>query len=99
MAKGRRCFPILREREVCILQKAETVLSIIQERGQRGLPLTNVYRFLFNPALYLHPYGKTYRNKGSMPKGSTNQTVHGLALIKIPSILQTLHYTRDIRPP
>src|SRR6266851_3326549 len=42
MAKGRRCFPILREREVCTLQKAETVLSIIQERGKRGLALSKI---------------------------------------------------------
>jgi group II intron reverse transcriptase/maturase len=94
MAKGRRCFPILREREVCTLQKAETVLSIIQERGKRGLPLTNVYRLLFNPALYLHAYGKLYRNKGAMTKGSTDETVDGMALSKIAAIIELLRYER-----
>src|SRR6266851_2913462 len=94
MAKGRRCFPILREREVCTLQKAETVLSIIQERGKRGLPLTNVYRLLFNPALYLHAYGKIYRNKGAMTKGSTEETVDGMALSKIAAIIELLRYER-----
>ncbi len=87
-------FSILREREVCILQRAETVLSIIHERGKRGLPLTNVYRQLFNPALYLLAYGKIYRNKGAMTKGSTAETVDGMALSKIKAIIELLRYER-----
>jgi hypothetical protein len=64
MAKGRRCFFDAHEREVCKMQNAETILSIVHERGKRGLPLTNVYRLLYNPDLYLLAYGKIYRNKG-----------------------------------
>src|SRR5260370_38198549 len=94
MAKGRRCFLILREREVCTLQKAETVLSIIQERGKRGLALTHVYRMLFNPALYLHAYGKIYRNKGAMTKGATAETVDAMSLSKIQAIIELLRYER-----
>jgi hypothetical protein len=43
------------------MRSADQVLSIIHERGQRGLPLERVYRLLFNPALYLKAYGKIYR--------------------------------------
>jgi len=76
------------------VQTAETVLSIIQERGKRGLPLTHVYRMLFNPALYLHAYGKIYRNKGAMTKGSTAETVDAMSLSKIQAIIELLRYER-----
>lgn len=42
-----------RNREVREMQRAETVLNIICERGQQGLPLEKAYRLLFNPDLYL----------------------------------------------
>jgi group II intron reverse transcriptase/maturase len=76
------------------LQTAETVLSIIQERGKRGLPLTHVYRMLFNPTLYLHAYGKIYRNKGAMTKGATAETVDAMSLSKIKAIIELLRYER-----
>ncbi len=47
---------INREDEVCAMQKAETVLKIIHDRGKRGLPLERLYRCLFNPELYLCAY-------------------------------------------
>jgi hypothetical protein len=59
-------FAIIRNGEVCVMQRAETLLEIIHERGKRGLPLERLYRHLFNPELYLRAYGKIYRNDGSM---------------------------------
>ena len=35
------------------MRSAETVLTIIRDRGKRGLPLEDVYRMLYNPDLYL----------------------------------------------
>ena len=35
------------------MQTAEVVLSVLRERGRRGLPLDELYRQLFNPQLYL----------------------------------------------
>jgi hypothetical protein len=35
------------------MQNAETVLGVLRERGRRGLPLTELYRQLFNLQLYL----------------------------------------------
>ena len=35
------------------MQSAATVLSVLRERGRRGLPLAELYRQLFNPQLYL----------------------------------------------
>ena len=57
------------------MQTTTTLLSIIRKRGQRGLPLCNVYRMLYNKNLYLTAYGKLYRNAGAMTQGATKETV------------------------
>ena len=35
------------------MQEAEVVLSVLRERGRKGLPLTQLYRQMFNTNLYL----------------------------------------------
>jgi hypothetical protein len=40
------------------MRTAETILNIIQDRGKRKLPLDDVYRQLYNPALSLRSYAK-----------------------------------------
>lgn len=76
------------------MRNAETVLSIIRERGSRGLPLTDVYRQLYNPALYLMAYGRIYRNDGAMTPGTTDETVDGMSRAKIDAIIEALRYER-----
>jgi group II intron reverse transcriptase/maturase len=76
------------------MQDAETVLSILHERGAQGLPLDRLYRQLFNRSLYLHAYGKIYRNIGAMTPGVTDETVDGMALTKIDAIVQALRMER-----
>jgi group II intron reverse transcriptase/maturase len=76
------------------MRSADQVLSIIHERGKRGLPLERVYRLLFNPALYLKAYGKIYRNDGALTPGSTEETVDGMSMPKIGAIIEALRYER-----
>jgi hypothetical protein len=45
------------------MQSAETVLSVLRERGRRGLPLDELYPQLFNPHLYLLAYGHLNSNQ------------------------------------
>jgi hypothetical protein len=52
------------------MRNAETVLSVIRERGRQGLPLERIYRLLFNPALYLVAYGRIASNRGALTPGS-----------------------------
>ena len=85
---------IIRKGEVCVMQRAETLLEIIHERGKRGLPLERLYRHLFNPELYLRAYGKIYRNDGSMTPGVNAETVDGMSLKKIQVIIDALRYER-----
>jgi len=77
------------------VRTAETILGIIHERGSNGLPLNDVYRQLFNPALYLQAYGKIYRNRGAMTRGVTDETADGMSQRKIAAIIEALrneHY-------
>ena len=48
------------------MQEAEVVLSVLRERGGKGLPCTQLYRQMFNRDLYLLAYGNIYSNKGAM---------------------------------
>ena len=76
------------------MQHAETVLNVIRERGERGLPLENIYRLLYNRNLYLRAYGRLYSNQGAMTKGTTAETVDGMSLAKIDRIIDALRYER-----
>jgi len=76
------------------MRDATTVLGVIRERGKQGLPLENVYRQLFNPALYLSAYGRLYANKGAMTPGVNGETVDGMALVKITALIDALRQER-----
>lgn len=72
------------------MQDAVTVLRIIRERSERGLPLEHVYRFLYNRTLYLYAYGRISQNAGAMTPGVTGETVDGMSLAKIERIIDLL---------
>jgi group II intron reverse transcriptase/maturase len=76
------------------MRTAEDILNIIRDRGQRGLPLEDVYRQLFKPALYLRAYGRIYRNDGAMTRGTTSETVDGMSLAKINEIIEAFRFER-----
>src|SRR5215467_948183 len=40
------------------MQSAETVVDVLRARGRRGLPCDELYRQLFNPALFLMAWGQ-----------------------------------------
>src|SRR3954463_9480905 len=76
------------------MRNAETVLNVLRERGNRGLPLEDVYRQLYNPDLYLRAYGRIYRNDGAMTRGVTAESVDGMSLEKIRAIIELLRSER-----
>jgi hypothetical protein len=76
------------------MQRAETLQALIRERGKQGKPLERVYRMLFNPELYLVAYAKLYGNDGAMTPGTTGETVDGMSLDKINSIIEQLRHER-----
>jgi group II intron reverse transcriptase/maturase len=85
---------ILTDEEVREMRDAETVLGIIRERGSRGLPLERVYRLLFKRDLFLLAYGRLYRNAGALTPGATDETVDGMSLAKIDTIIEALRFER-----
>jgi group II intron reverse transcriptase/maturase len=76
------------------MRTAETILHVIRERGRKGLPVERVYRLLFNRELYLLAYGRIYRNAGAMTPGSTPETVDGMSLRKIDTLIAQLRHER-----
>ena len=80
--------------ELCTMQNAETLLNIIRESGERGLPLENIYRLLYDRELYLRAYGHLYSNQGAMTNGTTAETVDGMSLAKIDRSIDEIRYER-----
>jgi group II intron reverse transcriptase/maturase len=76
------------------MRDAETVLNIIRQRGLRGLHLEDAYRQLFNPTLYLRAYSRLYRNRGAMTRGTSPETVDGMSMEKIASIVELVRHER-----
>jgi group II intron reverse transcriptase/maturase len=68
------------------MQEAEVVLSVLRERGRKGLPLTQLYRQMFNRDLYLLAYGNIYSNQGAMTPGASAETADGMSEGKIGQI-------------
>ena len=77
------------------MRSAEQILGIIRERGKRGLPLEDIYRQLYNPTLYLMAYARLYSNEGAMTRGTTSETVDGMALKKIEHLIEREYLERD----
>lgn len=73
-----------------VMRETNSILGLIHERGKKGLPLERVHRLMYNPSLYLTAYGKIYRNKGAMTEGVTEETVDGMSLGKIETIIKAL---------
>ncbi len=76
------------------MRNAATILDIIRERGRRKLPLEDIYRQLYNRDLYLRAYSRLYHNHGAMTPGVTKETVDGMTLTKIDTIITALREER-----
>ncbi len=76
------------------MRTAETILTILQDRGKRQLPLADVYRQLSNPAMYLRAYTKLDKNDGAMTPGITAETVDGMSMERIAKIIEAIRHER-----
>jgi len=76
------------------MQEAAVVLSILRERGRKGLPLTQLYRQMFNKDLYLLAYGNVYSNQGAMTPGASEETADGMSEGKIDQIIELMRFER-----
>ena len=76
------------------MQEAAVVLSILRDRGRKDLPLTQLYRQMFNKNLYLLAYGNIYANQGAMTPGASEETADGMTEGKIDQIIELMRYER-----
>src|SRR5258708_22997224 len=76
------------------MQTAEVVLCVLRERGRKGLPLTQLYRQMFNKDLYLLAYGNIYSNQGAMTPGANEETADGMSEEKIEQIIGLMRNER-----
>ncbi|MBZ0302409.1 MAG: hypothetical protein K8J31_21865 [Anaerolineae bacterium] len=76
------------------MQTAEHILQALRKLGEKRIPLTRVYRSLFSEDLYLAGYAKIYRNAGALTPGTENDTVDGMSLKRIHSLIEALRYER-----
>ncbi len=76
------------------MREAKTILSIIQTRGEKKLPLERLYKLLFNKELYLLAYSKLYQKSGAMTKGVTEETVDGMSMKKIEKLIDDIRHER-----
>ena len=72
------------------MRTAQTVLTVIRERGKQHKPIERVYKLLFNRDFYLYAYAKLYPNNGAMTKGVTDETVDGMSIQKIDRMIELL---------
>ena len=76
------------------MQDAETVLNVLRERGRKGLPLTQLYRQMFNKNMYLLAYGNIYSNQGAMTPGACGETADGMSEGMIDQIIELMRFER-----
>ena len=76
------------------MQEAEVVLSVLRERGSKGLPCEQLYRQMFNKDLYLLAYGSIYPNQGAMTPGASEETADGMSEGKIDQIIGLMRHER-----
>ena len=76
------------------MQEAEVVLSVLRERGRKGLPLTQLYRQMFNRELYLLAYGNIYSNQGAMTPGPSQDTADGMSEAVIDEVIGQMRRER-----
>jgi group II intron reverse transcriptase/maturase len=76
------------------MQDAAVVLEVLRERGRKGLPLSELYRQMFNPAMYLLAYGRIYSNQGAMTPGACGETADGMSEEMIGEIIELMRFER-----
>src|SRR5271165_6027128 len=76
------------------MQDAAVVLEVLRERGRKGLPLSELYRQIFNPAMYLLAYGRIYSNQGAMTPGACGETADGMSEAMIGEIIELMRFER-----
>lgn len=70
---------------------ADKYLSIVHDRGKRGLPLERVYRNMRKKGLFYRAYANLYANEGATTVGSDPEdTIQGMSVERIEKLISSL---------
>lgn len=72
------------------MQPIHTLVEILQDRGERRLPLERMYRHVGREDLLVEAYAKIGKNDGATTPGVDGETVDGMSLDRIRRIAQVL---------
>lgn len=72
------------------MRRATTLLNIIRDRGNNGLPIKDAYRMLYQKELYLMAYAKLYSNAGAMTPGTSDDTIDGMSILRIEELIKQI---------
>jgi group II intron reverse transcriptase/maturase len=76
------------------MQNADQILKAIRKMGEKGIPLTRIYRCLYSEDLFLLAYDRIGRHQGALTPGTENDTADGMALSTIRKVIQDLRQER-----
>lgn len=97
--EGSQEFGLVEHLKGMRMQTANQILQAIRKLGEKRIPLTRVYRSLYSEDLFLTAYGRLYRNEGALTPGSSEDTVDGMSLERIRTIIEQLRHERfQFRP-
>lgn len=73
------------------MRNPENVLNSLSEHSkEKNYKYRRLYRLLFNRDMYLTAYQKIYANEGNMTRGADGQTIDGMSLKRIESLIEAL---------
>lgn len=76
------------------MQKPEVVLNILNGRSKSNSVIRDIYRNLFNKEWYILAYEKLSCNAGVLTPGETGETIDGMSLKRIETIIDDMRYER-----
>jgi group II intron reverse transcriptase/maturase len=96
MAKGSRLFFIAKLLKVCAMQKADIVLTMLNQKSKNDstYKFGRLYRNLFNLDFYLNAYAKIYSKEGNMTEGVDGKTIDGFGISKVNKLIEQMKLER-----
>ncbi|MDR7871401.1 MAG: group II intron reverse transcriptase/maturase [Tissierellaceae bacterium] len=90
--EGRQVILFVKLKEVCEMQKAELVLTMLSEKSRVNpdYKFNRLYRNLFNEDFYLRAYGKIYNKEGNLTEGTDGRTIDGFSIERIYKLIEEL---------
>ena len=100
MAKGGRLLNC-KNVEVCVMQNAKTILSILNETSERNkhFIFDRLYRNMFNQDFFIEAYQKMYAKPGNMTEGTDGKTIDGFKKSKIVGLIEKLRKEQNHPTP